>query len=84
MYVYSESETRSSNHCRLGKAISITYSECAVVALVIQHANPMRQVILLSVACLDLTYLSTLSHKRHHLQKGRGLLNIKCEFLFPV
>ena len=34
------------------------------VAAVIQHAWRMRGIILLSVACLVLTYFSTLSHKR--------------------
>ena len=28
MCVYRNTETRSRNHCRLGKAISITYSKC--------------------------------------------------------
>jgi len=32
----------SCNHCYSGKAISITYSECVSVALVIQHAMRMR------------------------------------------
>ena len=31
-------EARSCNHCCSGKAISSTYSECAFVFLVIQHA----------------------------------------------
>jgi len=34
-------EVHSCNHCRNGKAISITYSECAFVALVIQHTTHM-------------------------------------------
>jgi hypothetical protein len=57
-------EVRSRNYCYRGKEICITYSECASVALVIQHAKRMRRIMLLSVACLALPYFFTLSHKR--------------------
>ena len=39
-------EARSCNHCYSGKAISITYSECVSVSLVIQHAMSMRRIII--------------------------------------
>ena len=54
MYIKSNNETLSRNHCCSRKAVSITYSECVCVfiALVIQHANRMSGIILLSVACL--------------------------------
>ena len=48
------------------KDISITHSEGAHVALVIQHKVRMRHIILPSVACLDQPYFATFSHKRHH------------------
>ena len=60
------------------KAITISYSECVFVMLVIQHARSMRRIILLCVACPVVSYFSTLFHKRHDFQKT--LLNIKCVF----
>jgi len=54
---------RLHNHCCGRKAISITYSECVFVALVIQLAMPMRHIVLSSVACPALSYFSTLCYK---------------------
>ena len=39
-------ETRSHNHCCHEKAVSITYSECVFVALVILHATRMRYTVI--------------------------------------
>jgi hypothetical protein len=64
------------------KAISITYSECLFVALVIQHAKSMRHIILLSVACLILSYFSTLSDKRHDTQKSLLNVTLCLDFLY--
>ena len=60
---------RSRNHCCRGKAVTITYSECVSVALAVQHAKRMRPIIFSFVACLDLPYFSTLSHKSHDFGK---------------
>jgi hypothetical protein len=46
MYVQRNSDVRSRNHCCRGKAISITYSECVSVALVIKHAERMRYIVI--------------------------------------
>ena len=54
MYVQRNIEARSRNHCCCGKAVSIPYSVCVSVALVIEHAKRMRRTILSSVACLAL------------------------------
>jgi len=48
MYVSRNIEARLCNHCCSEKAISITYSECVFVPLVIQHAMRMRRIILSS------------------------------------
>jgi len=45
-YVSRNIELRSANHSCRGKPISITFSECVSVALVMQHANRMRLIIL--------------------------------------
>ena len=49
----------SLSKCSRGKSISITYSECVSVALVIQYAVRIRGVVLFSVASL---FLSSFSH----------------------
>jgi hypothetical protein len=49
--------------------MSITYSECVSVALVIQHAKRMCRIILLSLACLSLLYLPILSHIRQDFRE---------------
>jgi hypothetical protein len=69
---------RSLNHFCGGIAITITYSECVSIALIIQHATRTRRIILSSVACPELLYFSILSHKRHDFRKKK--LNIKCVF----
>jgi hypothetical protein len=52
---------------------------CVSVALVIQHAGRMRLIILSSVACLAVPWLTTICHKRHDYQK-KYVLNTKYVF----
>jgi hypothetical protein len=52
----SNIQPHSRIHCCSGKAISITYTQCVFVALIIQHAKRMSQVIFATVACLAVKY----------------------------
>jgi len=45
MYVKSNTEECSCNHCSSGKLISITYSVCVTVALDIQNAKHMHDIV---------------------------------------
>ena len=60
-----------SHHRRCGKSISITYSECVSVALVIQHA--------LCIHCIILSSVTTFFHILiNSTVFGKELLDIKC------
>ena len=69
IYVQSNSEAHSHCHFCRGKAASITFSQCAFAALVIQHAKRMRFIILVPVVCLVLPYFPILFHTRHDFRK---------------
>jgi len=65
-----DNEGLSPNHCCCGKVISITYSQCVSVALIIQQAKRMRPTVLSSAAYLAVQYFSTLSHIRHDFREN--------------
>jgi len=46
MYVQRNTEARLCNRCYSGNAISITYSECVSIALVIQLAISMCHIVI--------------------------------------
>ena len=53
-YIWHNTVTCSRNHCCRENAVSIAYSECVSVSLVIRHQKRMRPVTLSPVACLGL------------------------------
>ena len=70
LYVQSKVEARSRNHCYCGQAVSIAFSKCMFVALVIHHATRTHHIILSFVACPGLPNFSALSLKRHDFLGG--------------
>jgi len=68
--------------CCHGRAISITYSECASVALVIQHAMHMPYILLSSVACLALPHMPISCHKEQDFQKKKVIEHKLCVLIF--
>jgi hypothetical protein len=85
MHVLRDIETHSHNQCCRGRPIRITNSECVCVSVVldIQHAQRMRSIILLSVGCAALPWLSMMSHKRHDFGT-RKLLNMIPVLIFST
>ena len=56
-------KARSRNHCFRGKVVSITYFEYVSAAFLIQYTTRMRRGLWSSVACLVVSYFSTLKKK---------------------
>ena len=52
IYVWHTTEALSRNNCCGGQVISIPYSKCMFLALVIRHAIRMRRIVLSSMSCL--------------------------------
>jgi hypothetical protein len=63
--------------------MSIKYSECVSVALIIQYAKRMRHIMLSSVACPSV-HLSTLCHERHDFRKKKVIENKMCVLIFST
>jgi hypothetical protein len=83
LYVLRNFEAQWSNHCCRGRAISITYSKCVFVTLVILYAQRTRRIMFSFVTCLALPYFSTLSHKWHDFREK--MINYKmCVLIFPT
>jgi hypothetical protein len=73
----------SPNYFCREKAISIKYSECGSVALVIQHKMRMRRTILPCVTRLAVPYFTTLCHKWNGFLKKDIDYKIMCfDFIY--
>jgi hypothetical protein len=82
MYIKRNNETRSCNHFCSGKAINITFSKSAFVALGIQHPMRMRHIFM---CCLP---RSTIFFPRYLINGKifgkKKSLNKKCVFWFSL
>jgi len=68
-YLKRKTEARSCNRYCCGTAVSIKYTKCMSVSLIIQHALCMPCITQSLVACMSVSYGNTLSHKRHDFRK---------------
>jgi hypothetical protein len=50
MYKNRKIQAPSCNHCCSGKEISVTYSKCVFIDLVIQHATHQRHIVICGLA----------------------------------
>jgi hypothetical protein len=83
MYVQRDIEVRLCSHCCSGKAITVTYSECVFVTLVIQHAMSMRRILVPPVASPALLYITVIFEKRYDFLEKK-VLNIKIVLNFSI
>jgi len=80
IYVWQIIEALSHNYCCGGQVISIPYSECVLLALVIRHTIRMRRIVSSSMSCLALPYFFALSHEGHDFQEKKRTSDIKRAF----
>jgi len=85
IYVKRHTEERSRNHCCCGIAISVTYSKCVIVALVIQHEKS-RAVFychLWPLRLYNIIPCFAISHKWQYFGEKKGFFKHKlCVLLF--
>jgi len=82
LYVERDTEMCSCNHCRIGKAVSITYSKRVFVVLCIWHTMRMRHIVICGLSS-STTFFPHFSHKRHDFQKEVTEHKI-CVFIFST
>jgi hypothetical protein len=67
VFISRNIEGRSCIHCCSGKAITITYSECVIVALGTQHAIRMHHIVICGLARSTITTLPHLQLPYYHI-----------------
>jgi hypothetical protein len=72
---------RSCNHCCCGNAVSVTYSECVFLALVIQHAMRKSRIFFCGLSCCTKFFPHIINGAIFGKKK---LLNIKFVFRFSL
>jgi hypothetical protein len=77
-------EARSRKHFCRWKAISIAYSECVSVALIMQIAKRIRHIILIFVTCLSVPHFFPLYLIKSTVFGKKRLLSIKFVFNFST
>jgi len=80
----SNTEALSWNHCCSGKSTRITYSECVLVALVIQHAMRMRHIFICGLCGFTTFFFPyyLINATIFGLNVLIDVLNTKCVFWF--
>jgi hypothetical protein len=77
-------EARLRNHFCRWKPVSIRYSECVTVTLVIQHTTRMRRNILSSAACLAVPYFPHYLINCTNFGKGYWIQNAYFDFFWNI
>jgi len=75
---------RSCNHCCSEKAISVTYSECVSVALVIQPAMRIYRIMLSFVARTALPQFCKLTQESHDFRGEKFTEHKMCVLIFSI
>jgi len=81
MCVWRNIEARSCVHCYGGKAISITYCECVLLAWGIQHAMRMRHIVICDLPRSTIFFPRSLINDTIF---EKMFLNTKYKFWFPL
>ena len=75
-------EARACDHCCRGNAISISYSECVSVALVIRHSKRVRPIVIYGLSgCVIFSHNISQTAR---FSKQETILNAKCTLILST